>query len=648
MTHKHSHHRRNYYLVDIPLDEAIERFFASLEASNALEPMQSENVSIDQALGRVTGTPVWAKTSSPHYHAAAMDGIAVRSENTVGATETSPLKLKLGDQVVWVNTGDPLPQNCDAVVMLEFIHQSDALTVEIQSSVTPWQHVRPLGEDIVATELVLPENHILRPVDVGAIAACGLTQARVRRKPSVAIIPTGSELVQPGSKLEPGDIVEYNSLMLAGQVKDWGGDATRYPITPDDYDMIKAIVEKTINEHDVVIINAGSSAGSQDYTAAIVRDLGELLVHGIAIRPGHPVVLGLAKGTPILGIPGYPASAVITSELLLRPLLEQKLGLGHIKPPVIEATMTRKVLSPIGEDEFLRVKLGRVGGKIMATPLQRGAGIIMSLVRADGLALIPRYSEGIHAGGSVKVELLRSTDEIDNTIVIMGSHDLTLDLLASYLRRDHPKMSLSSSNIGSIGGLISLRRGEAHIAGTHLLNEDTGEYNLPYIAQHCKGESVVLVNLTHRIQGLIVQNRNPKGIESLEHLTRDDILFSNRQRGSGTRVLLDFKLRQLGINPTTVRGYEREQFTHLAVAADVASGTCDVGLGILGAAKALDLDFIPLLNERYDLAIPRTYYDSSLLEPLLKIIQGDEFRREVSSIGGYDVSQMGQVMGEID
>ena len=639
-------HKRSFYLEDIPLEEATARFFGALERAGALGPMPGEALPLERALGRVTAAPVWAKVSSPHYHAAAMDGAAVRSRETVGATETSPVRLRLRDQAAWVDTGDPVPPGFDAVVMMEHLHRVGD-EIELQASVAPWQHIRPLGEDIVATELVLPEGHVLRPQDLGAIAASGLSEVTVRRKPRVAIIPTGSELVPTGQALKPGDIIEYNSLMLAGQVNEWGGEPVRLPIVPDVYDRLKATVGQAVADSDVVVINAGSSAGSEDFTAPVIKEMGELLVHGIAIRPGHPVALGIVLGKPVLGIPGYPASAVVTSELLLHPLIRRKLGLAPLRRPVIEATMTRKVLSPIGEDEFLRVKLGKVGDRVVATPLQRGAGVIMSLVRADGLALIPRFSDGVQAGATVKVELLRRPEEIERTIVALGSHDMTLDLLASHLRRRHPDMTLSSSNVGSLGGLIGLKKAEAHLAGTHLLDEETGEYNIAYVKRYNAGQSIVLMNLVHRVQGLMVQQGNPKEIRSLKDLARPDVRFVNRQRGSGTRVLLDYKLKQLGLPSELVQGYEREEYTHLAVAADVASGSCDVGLGILAAARALGLDFIPLLKERYDLAIPRSFYEGDLLRPLLEVIRGDAFRRDVEALGGYETSEMGRVIAEV-
>jgi putative molybdopterin biosynthesis protein len=293
------------------------------------------------------------------------------------------------------------------------------------------------------------------------------------------------------------------------------------------------------------------------------------------------------------------------------------------------------------------VKLGRVGDRVTATPLQRGAGIIMSLVRADGLVLIPRFSEGVHAGAEVTVDLLRRPEEVERTIVAIGSHDLTLDLLSSELSKRDAGLSLSSSNVGSLGGLIALQRGEAHLSGSHLLDEETGEYNLPYVRRLLKGRSVVLVNLVYRDQGLIVPPGNPKGIRGIEDLLREDVRFVNRQKGAGTRVLLDYRLKQIGVDPLRIEGYRREEFTHLAVAASVAGGTADTGLGILAAARALKLDFVPILKERYDLVIPREQYESDLLRPLLEILRGPTFRQQVEALGGYDASQMGEVVGEV-
>ncbi len=592
---------RKVYLEDIPLDEASRRFEAALAAADGLGPIGPERVPVAEALGRVTAAPVWASISSPHYHGAAMDGAAVRAENALGASEASPVRLRLGAQAFWVDTGDPLPPDTNAVIMLEHI-QSFGEQIEIMAPVAPWQHVRSMGEDIVATELVLPEGKMLGPVDLGAAAACGCTHVEVRRRPRVAIMPTGTELVEPGPDVKPGQIIEFNSLMLASQISEWGGAPCRLPVTPDDYPLLKQRIETALGEHDVVVVNAGSSAGSEDFTARIVAELGDLLVHGVAVRPG----------------------------------------------PRMQATITRKVLSPMGEDEYLRVKLGKVGNRVTATPLQRGAGVIMSLVRADGITLIPRFSEGLHAGTEITVELLRGPEEIERTIVAIGSHDLTLDLLSSELSKRHRGLTLSSSNVGSLGGLIALQRGEAHLSGSHLLDEESGEYNVTYVRRYLAGRPILLVNLAYREQGLIVPRGNPKRIGGLEDLLRPDVQFVNRQKGAGTRVLLDYRLKQMGVDPLQINGYTREEFTHLMVAASVAGGTADTGLGILAAARALRLDFVPLLKERYDLVVPREHYESELLRPLLEIVRGPDFRRQVEALGGYDTSQMGEVVGEVN
>jgi putative molybdopterin biosynthesis protein len=631
----------------MPLSEALQKFHEALAQVGALALAEAETLALDQAQGRVTASPVWAARSSPHYDAAAMDGVAVRARETIGATETAPLRLKVGEQAVWVDTGDPMPPGFDAVIMIEVIHQVDASTIEIQTPVAPYQHVRPLGEDIVATELVLAGSHRLRPQDLAACAAAGLTAVAVRQPPHVAVIPTGTELVPIGTEPRPGDIVEFNSLMLGAMIAEWGGRATRWPSIPDDYDRLKQTILAAVVASDIVVINAGSSAGSEDYTARAVADLGQLVVHGVAVRPGHPVVLGVVCQKSVVGIPGYPVSAALTCELFVKPLIEHKLGLPPSVRHKITAHISRKVLSPTGEDEYLRVRLGRVGTKMVATPIQRGAGVIMSLVRADGLVIIPRFSEGLDAGQEVTVELLCSPESLEATIVAIGSHDLTLDLLASELRCGHPNLTLTSSNVGSLGGLLALHRGEAHLAGSHLLDEATGEYNLAFVRRYVPERALVVVNLVHRIQGFIVPPGNPKSIATLADLTRDGITFVNRQRGSGTRVLLDYLLKQQDIAPARISGYEREEFTHLAVAAAVAGGRVDVGLGILSAARALGMDFIALRSEQYDLVIPREFYHSELFQPLLALIRSQAFQQQVAARGGYDVSTMGEVVAEL-
>ncbi len=524
------------YLHDIPLPEALARLSEALKAAGRDGLLGIEEIPLDEhALGRVLAEPVWAKISSPHYHASAMDGFALRAEDTAGAMPSAPITLALGDQAAYVDTGDPLPAWANAVVPIENVEPVDdagqlaadarhPAAIRLRAALPPWQHVRPLGEDIVATQLVLPAGHLLRPVDLGAIAACGHDRLRVARRPRVAILPTGSELIPLGQAARPGDIIEYNSLVLAAQVEAWGGEAQRFPITPDDFELIRQRLSEAAREHDLILLNAGSSAGSEDFSARVVEATGELLVHGVAVRPGHPVILGMvhpASGekrspVPVIGVPGYPVSAALTGEIFVKPLLRRWLGLAPEEPVTVTATLTRKVTSPAGDDDYMRVAVGRVGERLLAAPLSRGAGVITSLVRADGLALLPRGSQGLPAGAEVKVSLYRSPAELERTIFAIGSHDITLDLMAHYLAERQRR--LASANVGSQGGLVALQRGEAHLAGSHLLDPETGEYNLSYIRQYLPGVPVKVVALVGRQQGLIVLKGNPKGIRSLQDL----------------------------------------------------------------------------------------------------------------------------------
>jgi putative molybdopterin biosynthesis protein len=661
--------KRNVYLHDISLDEAKARFATALQSAGKWGPMPGENVPVAEAAGRITAEPIWARISSPHYHASAMDGFAVRAEDTIGATETRPVSLDLvgptagtgreADEVARpaqpVNTGNPLPPWANAVIMIENAQLLDrdcepvrdldaARMVHVRASVARWQHVRSMGEDMVATELVLPANHLLRPVDLGAIAGCGHRVVSVRQRPRVAIIPTGSELVPVDLPRvpQPGEIIEYNSIVLAAQISEWGGVATRWPIVADEIDAIRSAISEAGRSHDLVLVNAGSSAGTEDYTAAVISELGQLLVHGIAVRPGHPVILGLVGDSPVIGVPGYPVSAALTGEILVEPLISRWTGRPPLERPTVRATMTRQVLSPAGDDEFLRVTVGQVGNTVVATPLGRGAGTISSLVRADGIVLIPRFSEGIAAGDEVAVHLYRNPDAIRRTVVVIGSHDLALDLLAQFLAERAPGMRLASANVGSLGGLVALRRGEAHLAGSHLLDPETGIYNVSYVRRYLPDRQVVLKTLVEREQGFMVPAGNPAGISGWDDLRREGLRYVNRQRGAGTRLLLDYELGRHHIATESVSGYDRQEYTHLAVAAAIASGTADLGLGIRAAAAALGLDFVALALERYELVIPGEFAGSDLLAPLLDLLDDSAFRAQVGALPGYFVDHMGE------
>ncbi len=648
------------YLHDIPLEQARARFEAVLKEENLWHVLGEQVIPLDEnALGRVITEPIVAKVSSPHYHAAAMDGFVVRSDQTTGAQPGHPVVLDVGNQARYVDTGDPVPEGFDAVIPIENIESLDEAgalaldirrpnSVRIRAAVTPWSHIRMMGEDIIVTQLVLAAGQSLRPVDLGAIAAAGYQEIKVALRPRVAILPTGSELVPMGSQLAPGDILEYNSLVLAAQVRKWGGLATRLPIIPDDFETICKCVQENAPNYDLILLGAGSSAGAEDYSSKVVEKLGRLLVHGVAVRPGHPVILGVLKidnrTIPVIGVPGYPVSSAMTGEIFVEPLLAMWSGRRAHEPAVEMAEMTRKITSPGGNDDYLRVVLGKVGSRTLAAPLARGAGIITSLVRADGLVILPRGVQGVEAGETVPVRLYINKADIERTIFCIGSHDLSLDLLAQFLQKHDRR--LNSANVGSQGGLVALQRGEAHLAGSHLLDPKTGEYNVTYLSTYLPGVSLKLMALVLRQQGFMVRRGNPKKIMQFSDIRNQGIRFVNRQRGAGTRVLLDYQLGLERIPSESIDGYSQEEFTHLGVAAAVASGRADCGLGIPAAAQALELDFIPLFQERYDLVIPTQHAESHLLAPLFDILNGKEFRLAVAEMPGYDVSVMGNLILE--
>ncbi|HTT53116.1 MAG TPA: molybdopterin biosynthesis protein [Streptosporangiaceae bacterium] len=628
------------FLRDVPAARALAAWRRARDAAGCPARLPIIRVPVQDAAGLVTAEPVWATRSSPPFDAAGMDGIAVRAADTIGASETTPVLLPPDGYDV-VDTGDPMPDGRDAVVMREHVHyQGDQ--AELRVAVPPYQHVRSIGEDVSAAELLLPEGHRLRAADLAAAAAAGATHLMVRRRPMVTILPTGDEVRPIGTVTAAGEITDTNSLMLATQAREAGCEASCLPVEPDVPDRIADVVTAAATGCDLLIIVAGSSAGRDDYTARVVAERGTLAVHGVAVRPGHPVVLGTVGRTPVLGAPGYPVSAALTFDIFAEPLLAELSGAPPRRRPRTTARLARKLASPLGMDDWVRVRLGVVGGAMVATPLPRGAGVLTSLVRADGLLVVPAGREGHHPGEHVEIELLRGVDEISRTIVAIGSHDLVLDLAASALRAEDPLVSLASSNVGSLGGLVALRDGLCHLAGSHLLDPATGEYTLPYLDRILGPAGVAVVRLVHRDQGLMVAASNPLGLAGVADLTRAGVRYVNRQRGAGTRVLLDYELGRQGISPDAVDGYAREEPTHLAVAAAVAAGRGDAGLGIMAAARAFGLDFVPVTREPYDLVVAADALDSPLLAPLWALLRSDRFQAAVTDLGGYSTKEMGR------
>lgn len=633
---------RNIYLSNIDLREGIELY---LEAFGNLKNLiSSEKIPVEESIGRITKEPVFAELSSPHYNASAMDGIAVKSVDTYGADESSPLQLKLNRDFIYVDTGDVIKEPFDSVIMIEDVVVIDDETIEIINAASPWQHIRPIGEDIVASEMIIPTYHKIRSVDIGALLSGGILEIEVVKKPRVGLIPTGTEIIEPREKVKPGKIIESNSRMFEGLVKEYGGLPKRYKPIIDDYDLIKNQIKEAVAENDIVIVNAGSSAGTEDYTSSIIKELGEVIIHGIAIKPGKPAILGKIMNKPVIGIPGYPVSAYFVFEAFVKPLIYKMLNIEITKRQTIEAVLSKRIVSSLKHLEFTRIKLGKVDEKLIATPLNRGAGVTMSLVRADGITIIPKNVEGIEAGEKIEVELLKGIDEIENTIVSIGSHDIIMDILSTMIHERHPRIYLSSAHVGSLGGIMAIKRGEAHIAPVHLLDEKTGSYNIPYMKKFLRDKDVALIKGVKREQGIMVQKGNPKSINSIKDLTKKDIIFVNRQKGSGTRILLDFLLKELKIKPDIIKGYDREMTTHMTVASAVASGTADAGIGIRSVANVMGLDFIPIGEEEYDFIIERRFLEDKNINIFVEMLKSREFHNRLLDLGGYIIDKPGTII----
>ncbi len=637
--------KRNIYLNMVSIEAAKD---CLMDKFGGLT-MGTETLKVVDAKDRVLGSQAVAAISSPNFHAAAMDGIAVDAQVTFGASEDTPKTLEIGSTAFWVNTGHAMPEGTNAVIMIENLNTLDDTTVEIEAPAFPWQYVRKMGEDIVATQLLFPRDHQINAYAMGALLSGGVFEVTVRKKPKVMIIPTGNELKQwqdvTPDTMGPGDVVESNSTVLGALCQDYGAEFEIHSMLKDDLETIQgAVADAAAGDYDMVMIIGGSSAGSMDYAKPVISNLGEVFVHGVTMMPGKPVMFGDVKGTPIFGIPGYPVSAIVAFEEFAGPLLLNMQHLPEIKRQTVTVTPARKVASKLGQEEFLRVKIGSVDGKLMSSQLPRGSGSITTLTEADGIIRIPRHIEGIADDQPVQAHLLRPLSAIEETVVITGSHDNTLDLLADQIRKTTPGTGISSSHVGSMGGLMALKKGACHMAGAHLLDPEDGSYNISYIKKYLPDTPVRLINLVMREQGLILPKGNPDGIQGLEDIAERKLTFINRQAGSGTRILLDYSLKEKGLSPQDIPGYEHDEYTHMSVAVAVLSGRARAGLGIKAAAVALGLDFLPVVTESYDLVIPEVYFNTQKVQTLLTTIRSDEFKQRVQALGGYGVEKTGQLL----
>lgn len=638
------------YLTNTPLDQALSIYRDKLLQTGI--PLPAETIDVQNANGRFTRGPVYAVRSVPHYLASAMDGIAIRAADTFGATETTPVTLPYCNYTV-VDTGDALPDEYDAVIMIEDVVWKADQAVIIQSA-APWQHVRQIGEDFCAGDMLLPGAARITPPVVGILLAGGISRIEVVRRPVIHIIPTGDEIVPPSGELKPGEIPEFNSSVFSSCLRQFGADVAVQPIVPDDPALLEAALLRSVAESDWVLILAGSSAGRGDFTSAVIEKTGGVIIHGLAVRPGKPAILGIYGATPVIGIPGYPVSGLVVIEEILYPLLREFARLDIPRRLEVHAVLSKRVLSSLKYQEYIRVRLNQIHDSLVAIPMERGAGLLNSFARADGIAVIEQNSEGLEAGQDITVRLLRDMGDIQQTLCVIGSHDPLLDELSDLFHSDagisppeimhHSAMHLLSAHAGSMGGLIAIKRGESQLAGIHLLDAGSGTYNLPFLPRYFPDDTVVLIEGVRRMQGLVTSAGNPKEINGLSDLSRPGLRYVNRQGGSGTRILLDYQLEKLGITPDMINGYTREEITHSGVAAQIAAGSADTGLAIMSAARLFGLDFIPVAEECYDFAVRKDILETPLIRRFLALLKSAEFRRRLEKMGGYRLLQPGEII----
>ena len=629
------------YLTNVPLEQARKDYLRTLAEQGFAA--RTERIRVQDAYGRVTAKAVYAHINAPHYACSAMDGVALCARDSFGATDTTPVTLSEAQFTV-VDTGDPIPEGCDAVIMVEELVKNDDGSVTIHAPAAPWQHIRQIGEDVCAGEMILPSFMEVTPAAIGAMIAGGVLELEVLAKPVVGIIPTGDEIVPPCTDPKPGDIMEFNSSIFSAMLASWDAEAKTYPIVPDKYEQIRVMLEKAAAECDLVILNAGSSAGRDDYSVSAVREVGEVLYHGVAIKPGKPAILGYRSAVPILGVPGYPVSGIIVIDELLRPLIDRWYGREPDGGTRTRAKLTRPVVSGLKYQEYVRVRMGYVGNTLMASPLPRGSGVVSSFMKADGMLEVPQGTEGYTAGEEVRVRLLRDKQRLKNTLVVIGSHDPLLDELADLIHREDRRLFLSSAHVGSMGGIMAVRRGEAHAAGIHLLDTATGEYNRAYIRKYFPHGGVYLIRCVGRQQGLMLQKGNPLGITSFADIARDGVRYVNRQKGSGTRVLMDYLCDKYNVDRDKIYGYEREELTHNSVAVQIAGDSADAGMGIYSTAKLYELDFLPICVEEYDLLIPEKVWNSGMVRQLVRTLKSEEFKRRIETMGGYTLDNPGEII----
>lgn len=641
---------RKIFKTLISVEEALDKF----EEHYKIKSVGVEVLPLLELSGRTLSQNIVSNIDVPNFDRAMMDGYAIIASDIFKANEIRPIQLKIvgmsqpgtnkpgkvnHGEAVEIGTGAPIPQGANAVVMVEYTKEIEN-KLNVYKFVLPGENIIPAGSDKMVGELVLRRGQKISPREIGVLSALGFDKIEVYRKPKVAIISTGNELVEPGKKLSYAHIFDINSNSIAASVLENGGAPLKPVIVNDDKKSIKNILISSLLKADIILTSGSTSAGSSDIIHEVIDDLGSpgVIVHGLSIKPGKPTLVAVINEKPIIGLPGYPTSALMIFNLLVAPIIRKMAGLPKIRDtPYVVGKVAEKIFSERGRRELLPVHLISIKNKFLIYSVGYGSGAISTISLADGYVDIPKNQEFLDEGDELKVRLFSS--EIQQTdLVIIGSHCTGIDLLLQQILKLEPDITFKIINKGSLGGVQSVEIGEADIAGIHILDENSGNYNIPYIGSLKSSKKVCLIRGYSREQGLIVAKNNPKRIMGLKDLLRNDIVFLNRNPGSGTRILIDLKLNELAKSKKMyfndlkkkITGYDTESKSHQAIAASIAFNKADVGIGIKTVAHFYDLEFIPIINEMFDFLIPSDRLNKKSVKLFLDTLKSIEFRNNLS------------------